>query len=688
MDQPQPDAPVRVEKDGDVAVIVIDNPPVNAGSTAVRRGLLDAIASVAADETVSAAVLIGAGNTFIAGSDIKEFDKPLLEPQLPAVIAVVESCPKPVVAAIHGAALGGGFELALGCDARVAVPGAVVGLPEVKLGMIPGAGGTQRMPRLTGVARAIEIITSGRRVPGNEAERLGLVDKVVTTDLREAAVAHARSLSRKRRLSEMTVPADAPGEIDAAAAKAVAAGRGMIAPGEAVAAVRMAESVPFAEAVRREREIFQGLRNGEESAALRHLFFAERKAMRGPAGAKARTVKRVGVVGLGLMGSGIAATFAVAGYDVLAAEQDASRLDQGIARAADAIRSMARRARLSDGDVEAAIARIARVGKLDELADADFVIEAIVEDMDAKEALLGDLGRILRSGAIIASNTSYLDIDRMAHAVPEPEDFAGFHFFSPAHVMRLIEVVRGARTAPDVIATLVAVARRLGKLPVTAGASEGFIGNRILAAYRQQCDFLLEEGAYPKDVDDALTGFGMAMGPYAVSDLAGLDISWQMRKRRAADRDPRARYFPAADRLCEQGRFGRKTGAGWYRYGEDGRTPVPDPDVHALIDRLSAESGTARRSIGADEIVSRVMTAIVNEACLILGEGVAERPSDIDLVMVNGYGFPAAKGGPLFWAARQPRAGFLESVDAMIAASGFGKTAAPGISACLDQATE
>ncbi len=688
MDQPLPNAPVRVEKDGNVAIVVIDNPPVNAGSTAVRSGLLKALGAIADDDTIAAAVLIGAGNTFIAGSDIKEFDQPLREPQLPAVIAAVEACPKPVVAAIHGAALGGGFELALGCDGRVALDGAVVGLPEVKLGMIPGAGGTQRVPRLTGVAQAITLITSGRRVPAGDAEALGLVDKVVGSGLREAAIAYALALPGKRRVAEMAVRQDRPEDIEKAAATAIASARGLSAPAEAVAAVRMAESVAFAEALRRERQIFQRLRNGEESAALRHLFFAERKAMRGPPAATARPVDRVGVIGLGLMGRGIAATFAAAGYGVLVAEQDTARLEQGIALAADTIGGMAKRGRLSEDEAKSAIARIEPARSLDAFAEADLVLEAVVEEMAIKQALFGHLARIVRRGAVLASNTSYLDIDRMAQSVEVPEDFAGFHFFSPAHVMRLVEVVRGARTAPDVVATLIAVARRLGKLPVTAGASEGFIGNRILSAYRQQCDFLLEEGAYPRQIDDALTGFGMAMGPYAVADLAGLDISWQMRQRRAAGRDPQARYFPAADRLCEQGQFGRKSGAGWYRYGDDGRAPVPDPDVHALIERLSAEAGRQRRTIASEEIVTRVMAAIVNEACLILDEGVAERPSDIDLVMVNGYGFPAAKGGPMFWAARRPRPAMLASIDAMLAASGSAAKAARNVSGHLGRVTE
>jgi 3-hydroxyacyl-CoA dehydrogenase len=383
------------------------------------------------------------------------------------------------------------------------------------------------------------------------------------------------------------------------------------------------------------------------------------------------------------MGSGIAASFATAGFDVLMVEQDAAALEKGIARTGAAIESIGRRSALPAETVAAARARVRGVADLSALAPAELVVEAIVEDMDAKRSVFAALDRVLGPEAILCSNTSYLDIDAMAAATARPASCAGMHFFSPAHVMRLVEVVRAAATAPDVIATLVGLGRRLGKVPVVTGASEGFVGNRILAAYRQQCDFLLEEGAYPYEVDAALQDFGMAMGPYAVSDLAGLDIAWRMRKRRAATRDPQARYFPAADRLCEMGRFGRKSGAGWYRYGE-GKGPERDPDVEALIARLSGAAGVTRRPIAADAICARVMAAIVNEACLILAEGTAERPADIDLVMVNGYGFPASKGGPLFWASRRPRAEFLAEVDRMLAASGVGVARAPGIADVLD----
>ncbi|MEX0852284.1 MAG: 3-hydroxyacyl-CoA dehydrogenase NAD-binding domain-containing protein, partial [Bauldia sp.] len=559
IDELQPDAArVRVEMEGSVAVVVIDNPPVNAASTAVRRGLVDAVTSLARLQDVTAAVLIGAGRTFIAGSDIREFDKPLVEPQLPAVIAAIEACPKPVVAAIHGAALGGGFEVALACDARIAAADAVVGLPEVKLGMIPGAGGTQRLPRLIGVAGAVEMIGSGRRVPAGEALSIGLVDQIGDGDLRAAAVALAQTLTAKRPVSAMEVARQDDAAIEEAAAAAARANRGIGAVREAIAAVRMAATLPFAEALAKERETFQRLRNGEESRALRHLFFAERRALRGPAGVATRPVEQAGVVGLGLMGSGIAAGFAVAGLEVLAVEEDETALRRGMERTGEVIRSIGKRTRLSADRVDAALARVHPVAGLAGLAAVDLVVEAVVEDFEVKKAVFGDLDRLLRSGAIVASNTSYLDIDAMAAATHRAADVAGLHFFSPPHVMRLVEVVRGAATAPEVIATLVGLGRRLGKVPVVARASEGFIGNRILSAYRQQCDFLLEEGAYPEAIDAALTGFGMAMGPYAVADLAGLDIAWRMRRRRAATRDPGARYFPAADRLCEMGRFGRK----------------------------------------------------------------------------------------------------------------------------------
>ena len=668
-------SPVRVDRDGSVAVIVIDNPPVNAGSFDVRLGLLEAIRTVAADNAIDAAVIIGAGSTFVAGSDIREFGKPLEEPQLPTVIAAIEACPKPVVAAIHGASLGGGFELALGCDARVCAPGAVVGLPEVTLGMIPGAGGTQRLPRLVGIAAAIEIVCSGRRVSAEEAVRLGMIDKLIEGDLRSGAVLYARAREgRKRRLSEASVPADTHDPVEKAATAALKAGRGRPHIAEAIEAVKSATRLPFVDALAREREVFQRLRSGNEAAALRHLFFAEREASKVPdlADVAPRSIKSIAVIGAGTMGVGIATCFVDAGYVVTLLEQDEAGAQRGLERMREIQHRAVAAGRITADEAQHRLARVTPTANAQQLADADLVIEAVFEDMQVKIDLFRRLEPILRSDAILASNTSYLDLDQIAAATKRPGDVVGLHFFSPAHIMRLLEIVRGAQTSPDTLATALAVAKKLRKLAVVARVGEGFIGNRIYAAYRRQCEFMLEEGAYPEDIDGALTQFGFAMGPFAVSDMSGLDIAWKMRQRLAATRDPRSRYVEIADQLCEQGRFGQKTGAGWYRYSPGNRKGEPDPEVRKLIDAASSAKGIARRPFTAEGICRRALVMMVNEAALLLEEGIAARPSDVDLVMVNGYGFPNFEGGPLFWASREDRRGLLADLDRLVEASGHG----------------
>lgn len=668
-------APVRVEREGDVAVVVIDNPPVNAGSAAVRAGLLAAVAQVTADPAAAAAVIIGAGGTFVAGSDIREFGQPLAHPELPAVLAAIAASPRPFVAALHGAALGGGFELALGCDARVAAPGTVVGLPEVTLGMIPGAGGTQHLPRLTGVAKAIELVCSGRRVPAAEALRLGLVDAVIEGDLRAGAIAHARGLGgRKRPLSTVPVPADSPEAVAAAERAALKAGKGRPPVAAAIAAIRESATLPYAQALANERRVFQELRASPEAAALRHLFFAEREAARVPGieGAVARAVAKVGVVGAGTMGAGIAMCFADAGLPVTLLDQDEAAVARGLERIRKAYDGSVAAGRLDAAERERRLARVTGAVDLATLADADLVVEAIFEDLAAKEAMFRRLDAVAKPGALLATNTSYLDVDRIAAATARAQDVLGLHFFSPAHVMRLLEVVRAARTAPDALATALAVGRRLRKLCVVAKVSEGFIGNRLFAAYRRQCEFMLEEGALPEEVDAALEAFGFAMGPFAVADLAGLDIAWRMRQRLAATRDPRERYCPLADRLCEQGRLGRKTGAGWYRYAPEAKRGEPDPAVRALVESVSEAAGIARRRLEPGEIRWRALATLVNEAALLLAEGVAQRASDVDLVLVNGYGFPKHEGGPLFWASRQDRARLHAEIGRLAAATGPG----------------
>jgi 3-hydroxyacyl-CoA dehydrogenase len=659
---------VRVETDGRVAVIVLDNPPVNAGSVAIRRGLLAAIQEVQARDDIDASVIIGEGRTFVSGSDLREFEGPIAEPQMPAVIAAIEKCSKPVVAAISGNALGGGYEIALVCDARIATRDAYVGLPEVNLGIIPGAGGTQRLPRLTGKAKAIEVITGARRVPASEARALGMIDKIGDDDLRAAAVLFARETKAKRRLSEADVPPDDADALAAAISAARNKGRKNAAILEAIAAIEMAGTMPFEEAIARERATFQRLRQSEESAALRHLFFAERRLMRGAKSAAA-DFRSIGVVGLGLMGSGIAACLAFAGMTVVVTDRDEAAIRAGEIRISEAINLLAKRSRAGTEAIAAAEARVRSAPNLTGLKDVDLAIEVVFEDLAVKQAVFRELDAILPIDALLVSNTSYLDIDALAGSTRRADRVAGLHFFSPAPLMRPVEVVRGASTAPDVLAALRNLVARIGKLPIVCKNAEGFIGNRILSAYRAQCEFLLEEGALPQDVDRALAAFGMAMGPFAVSDLAGLDIAWSMRKRKAATRSSTARYSPIADRLCEAGRFGRKTNAGWYRYESGSARGEPDSFVSDVIETVSREKNIERRAITNQEICDRVVAAIVNEAAKTLEHRVAEEAGDVDLLMVNGYGFPASKGGPLFWASRQPKAGFLSTVDRMVALS-------------------
>jgi 3-hydroxyacyl-CoA dehydrogenase len=673
-----PALPVRVERVGGIAVVTIDNPPVNALSQAVRAALLRAFRSLADDAGVSGVVLIGAGRNFVAGADIREMEMAPLEPSLPEVILAMEACRQPIVAAINGTALGGGFELALACDRRIATASATVGLPEVKLGIIPGAGGTQRLPRLVGTARAISLIAAGRWVRATEALSLGLIDRVADGDLLAAAQGEA-ALATKRRLSQMPMPAGDAAEIEKAAGEALRSARGVPAVGKAVEMVRLAATADFAEAVKTERAAFMALRDSAEAKALRHLFFAERNAQKMPGveGAKPRRIERVAVIGGGTMGSGIAVALADAGLAVALIERDAAAMEAGRKRIGGTYDRVVAGGRLSRAAADERIGRIALGTAWGAVAEADLVIEAVFEDMDVKLAVFRQLDASARPGAVLATNTSYLDVDRIAQATRRPQDVVGLHFFSPANVMRLLEIVRGAATAPDVLATGFALARKLGKVAVVAGNREGFIGNRIFSAYRHQMECLLAEGVWPEDVDRAIEAYGFAMGPFAVFDLAGLDIAWANRKRRAATRDPRERYLEVADRLCEMGRFGRKTGRGWHLYPEGAKRPVPDPEVRALIEAESARKGMIRRTVTDDEIRRRALAAIVNEAAQILAEGIAARAAVIDLVLVNGYGFPAFRGGPLFAADARGLRTVVADVEEMHRRTGFGSEPAP-----------
>jgi len=666
---------VRLERDGDIAVIVIDNPPINAGSAAVREGLMAAVSAVESDPGLRGAVLIGAGNSFIAGSDLREFGQPLAEPQLPSVIRAIEDCGKPFVAALHGAALGGGFELALGCDARVAAAGTVVGLPEVTLGIIPGAGGTQRLPRIVGIPRAIAMICSGERVGSAAALAAGLIDDEVQGELRAAAVAHARQLAgRKQRLRDRAVPSTDPAAIAEAAAAALKAGKRRPQVQAAIDAIVATSTVTFDDGLADERAVFQRLRVSREAFALRHQFFAERDSTKHPTlvDAKPRDIRCIAVIGAGTMGSGIAIAALDAGYQVLLLEQEPGALERGANRIHDHYAS-----RVGSGKMKAVVAGACEarlVVSLDwpRIAEADLVIEAVFEELGVKQQVFQRIDALARPGTVLASNTSYLDLDAIAAVTSRPQEVIGLHFFSPAHVMKLMEVVRGKASSPDALATGLAIGRQLKKLPVLTGNAFGFVGNRLYAAYRRHCEFMVEEGAAPEQVDAALEAFGFAMGPFAVADLSGLDIAWRMRQSQAATRDRAARYVHIADLLCEAGRLGCKTGAGYYRYAEGTSRPQVDPAVAELIAKARSDKGITPRALGVEEIQRRVMLTLVNEAALLLAEGVAERATDVDVVLVNGYGFPRWEGGPVFWSRERGAEALRTDLDELAALSGPG----------------
>ncbi|SMF04230.1 short chain enoyl-CoA hydratase /3-hydroxyacyl-CoA dehydrogenase [Tistlia consotensis] len=658
---------VGYSTDGDVAVVTIANPPVNALGYAVRSGIVAALERAAADPAVKAVVLTGAGRTFSGGADITEFGKPPREPGLSAVIRHCESLAKPVVAAIRGVALGGGLELALACHARVAAPDARLGLPEVKLGLLPGAGGTQRLPRVVGPEAAVEMIVTGTPIAAAKAATLGLVDGIVEDDLVAGATAHARALVESRqtpvpvrdREDRLAATRRDPSAFEAKAKQLTQRTRGLEAPLACVRAVRMALDTPFDEALSRERALFTELLDGFQSKAQRHLFFAEREATKVAGVGREvtpRPVARVGVVGAGTMGGGIAMTFANAGIPVTLVEMNREALERGLGVIRKNYDLSVARGSLGEQERDRRLALITGSTRYEDLAVADLVIEAVFEEMAVKKEVFGRLDRIARPGAILASNTSYLDIDAIADATGRPADVVGTHFFSPANVMKLLEIVRGRRTAPDVLATLLGLAKRIGKVPVVVGVCHGFVGNRMLAARSAENEALLLEGALPQEVDRAFTDFGFPMGPFAMGDLAGLDVGWRNRKSLG-------RTAVIADALCEAGRFGQKTGEGFYRYEAGSRRPEPDPWVEALIAGKARERGIERRPIAAEEIVERTLYPMINEGARILEEGIAARPSDIDVAWVDGYGFPVGKGGPMFWADHVGLATIVERLD-------------------------
>jgi len=663
---------VRYALHGQVAVLFLDNPPVNGLGDTVRAGLHAGLERARDDASVRAVVIIGAGKAFCGGADIRQFNTPAAtaRPMLRDVIAAIEACAKPVVAAIHGFALGGGLELALGCHYRIAQSEARLGLPEVNLGLIPGGGGTQRLPRLIGVAPALRLIQTGKPVDAAAALQAGLVDAVADAPLLEAALAFARERAgRADHPVAARLPIDAAGvDFDAVRAQLNPKARNVLAQRAAIDSVQAATRLPIEAGLDEERRHFDELVAGDVSKALRHLFFAEKEAprvARGTAAASPAPIARVGILGAGTMGGGIAMACANAGLAVTLCERDQAALDRGLGLIRKNYDISAAKGKFDAAGVEQRLARITPSLDLNDLAQADLVIEAVFEDMAVKQAVFRQLDAICKPGAILATNTSRLNIDEIAACTARPESVIGLHFFSPANVMKLLEVVRGARTSAGVIATCMAVAQRIGKIPVLVGVCEGFVGNRMLTGYWREAGFLLEEGASPRQVDTALTRFGMAMGPLAMADLAGMDINWATRKRLAPTRPAHLRYSKVADRICEQGRFGQKTGAGYYRYEAGSRQPLPDPVVDEIIEACAREAGIVRRAVADEEIVERCMLALVNEGAQIIDEGIAQRASDVDVVYVHGYGFPATRGGPMFYAQTLGLAATLEKIRAL-----------------------
>lgn len=630
-------------------VVTIDNPPVNAASATMRAGLAAAISYANDSDEIESVVVTGAGRIFVGGADITEFGKPPVDPILPDICTRIENAAKPVIAALNGAALGGGLEIALACHYRIASAVATVAFPEVKLGLVPGAGGTQRLPRLTGIPVAIDMIGSGRSLKAEEARSLGIVDEIAGGNLiTRALVVAAEGTTRFRKTGDLAVPTASADEIEAASRRVTAKARGQIAPGVAAHLVAAAQTTNLETGLAEERSTFLRLKDSPEAAALRHVFFAEREAAKvaGLEGVAPRAIETIGIVGTGLMGSGIAVAALDAGYRVIGIEQNEEAARKGYERISGMLEKNVRSDRLDSAGLADRLARLAVLGSLEALADADLVIEAVFDDLAVKTELFRKLDGIVRPDAVLATNTSYLDPDRIAAVTAHPERVLGLHFFSPANIMRLVEVVRCARTDSDVLATGFAVARKMRKLPILSGVTEGFIGNRIFSAYRREAEFLVEDGAEPQEIDAAMEEFGFAMGPFSVFDLAGLEIAWARRKRQAATRDPAERYVDIADRLCEAGRFGQKSGKGWYSYA-DGKKSV-DPDVTAIIAASRAAKAIVPRRFDKAEIVGRLLAAMSAEGQRLLDEKIAARPGDIDLVLINGYGFPAHKGGPMF----------------------------------------
>jgi len=649
--------PVTYLRHGQIAVAAIDNPPVNALSHGVRAGLADALAQSAADAGVAALLIICRGRSFCAGADVREFGKPMQSPLLGEVVERVEAHPKPVIAAIHGTALGGGLELALACHFRVALTDARLGLPEVRLGIIPGAGGTQRLPRLIGARAALSVIAECKDLRAPEALKLGLLDEVFAgAQLEAAALEFAERLLQEarplRRTSELAVRLDEPQVFDEYQALVAKKQRGAIAPLEAVRAVRMAYELTFATALEREHAMCVALLQGPQSQALRHAFAAEREVTKVPglpADTAVRDIVRAAVVGPGVMGRGIAMCLANAGIPVALSGRGLADAETARAAIAKSYAAGVSRGSLTQDEATHRLQQITAVSGDEGLGDADLVIEAVAEDLAVKCQVFARLDRVCKPGTILVSNTSFLDLNALAAATRRPADVAGMHFFNPAQAMRLLETVRTEATAPQVSATLMALGKRLGKLAVLVGAGEGFVANRMLSRRSREALFMLEEGALPAQIDRVLVEFGFPLGPFAVNDLGGLDVVLATRRARFAGLTPRERAADLLEQLVALGRLGQKSGAGWYRYDAE-RRPSPDPEVEALIERHSAARGITRRTVSDEEILERCLYAMINEGAYLIAAGRVPRPHEIDVIWLHGFGFPAWRGGPMFYA--------------------------------------
>jgi 3-hydroxyacyl-CoA dehydrogenase len=651
------------ERRGSVLILKMNNPPVNGLGAALRAGLAAAITAGQADNQVSAFVVTGEGRMYSAGADIREFggEPPEGTPDLNAVVNSLEMSSKPVVSAIHGVAAGGGLEVALGTHYRVGAAKTRVGLPEVTLGILPGAGGTQRLPRIIDITKALELITSGRLISVNEAYGLGIIDEIAEGDLVDTAVAAAERLvaegtaPRRSRdqASGLAAAKDNPGLFEDFAKTLAKAARGMNAPYACVRCIEAAATMDFEDGLNFERSEFAKLVTATEAASMRHAFFAEREVAKipdVPVGTPAKEIKSAGIIGCGTMGGGIAMNFANAGIPVTIIETEQAALDKGLARIGGNYANTVSKGRLTQEAMDQRMALLTGATDMNAIADADIVIEAVFEDMSVKKAIFTKLDAIAKPGAILATNTSTLDVDEIASVTKRPEDVVGTHFFSPANVMRLMENVRGAKSSPETIATVMNLGKTINKVAVLVGVCDGFVGNRMLHQYGREANFLIEEGALPQQVDKVIFDFGFPMGPFTMGDMAGLDIGWAVRKHKAASRPSNHRYSQVADRICEQGRFGQKTGAGWYNYEQGSRTPIPDPSIEALIVQASEDAGIERREISDDEVLKRCLYPLINEGAKILEEGLAIRASDIDVIWVHGYGFPRYRGGPMFWA--------------------------------------